>query len=171
MKNFLILIAVTIILVPMIIFVADYGKTELAMDIIKNDADASIAAAANYLDLAAFAEGEMVFNDQDCLAYINDALGEKNTFTLYIFDEQFKQRTYTNQTENKSIKEIFPQENFSFPYDFTDKEGKKVKIEEPSMIIVLERPDDYYRLKGFEKNNIIRSAMYVVDTRNVQMEE
>ena len=165
MKNFIIFIALLLVLVPYVAFMDDNGKVSVASTVMKNDVEKAAQGAIMLFDADYYKEGQYVLNDPDILTYIEDRLGEKYKYTLYMYDQSTILRSYDNYSGTTDLTLSMTIELTDGKYVMEDLTGYNITIQDPSVIIVIEKEGEFYRVPLLQEKKIYRSSMYTADTR------
>lgn len=165
MKNFIIFIALLLVLVPYVAFMDDNGKVSIASTVMKNDVEKAAQGAIMLFDADYYKEGQYVLNDPDILTYIDNQLGEKYKYTLYMYDQSTILRSYDNYSGTTDLTLSMTIELTDGKYVMEDLTGYNITIQDPSVIIVIEKEGEFYRVPLLQEKKIYRSSMYTADTR------
>lgn len=165
MKNFIIFIAFLLVLMPYLVFMDDTGKVSVTSTTMKNDAERIVKGASMLFDADYYKEGYYVFNDTDVLDYLNDEIGDKYKYTVYIYDQSDILRTYDNYEDTTKLTEQKEVTLKDGEYKMEDRTGYETKITDPCVILVIEKEGKTYRIPLTE-NKYVRSSMYTIDTRS-----
>lgn len=160
MKQFLILVAVITVLIPMILFFNDFSINNVYIDTVKRDADEAASAAALIFDEEKFSDGIWEFNDDEILRGFNELYKNKYHVTLVIYDFSKNFRKYDNTQAGEVIKK--ESENINLTESFIFDDGRKnVTIKKPCVLVILEGKGKGFRISQNQKH-IVRSSMYEI---------
>ena len=160
MKQFLCLMALLTVLIPMILFFNDYAINNVHLDTVKRDADEAASAATLLFDEEKYSEGIWEFDDDEILRYINQLYKNKEHVTLGIYDFSKGFRKYDNLRRGEDLVKTSEESPITGSFIFND--GKlKTNIANPSIVIILEGRKEVFR--GLEKEDpIVRCSMYEI---------
>ena len=160
MKQFLYLMAVLTVLIPMIMFFNDYAINNVHVDTVKRDANEAASAAVLLFDEEKYSEGIWEFHDDEILRYVDKMYRNKYHVTLGIYDFSKGFRKYDNLTRGEELTRTSEESPNIGSFVFND--GKlKTNLEASCIIVILES-----RVKGFKglktEKSIVRYSMYEI---------
>ncbi len=158
MKQLLIFFGIATISILSIVFQIDFIHVETAEKVIKTKLEDSASGAIFSIDEESYAEGYIIFNDEEVVNYVENTVPEDYNTVITIFDETMRQYQEGILTGTAIA--------ITYPYTHTDQKGFTSVIHGPSIkLMALKEEEDMYRLPLLEKTEIVRSAMYSWEER------
>ncbi len=160
MKILLYFFAVILMLSSFSIYQIDNDSYSLMQEQLKHVADDCSAAAMLYYDEDFFSGGYKVFNKAEgnnAIEHLiqNNLKQQPEEYFAYFFDGSGKMTAYRGK---QKIKE---KDNIEYPYLFTEElTGYKSLVNEPKVIVTINRGLFDYRLNFMEDKRLIRTSGY-----------
>lgn len=158
MKQLIVGIALFIIFSMGTVYQADYSKVKAAEDTLKRQTDDSASGVIFCIDALKYAEGDIIFDDNNVLEYARNTLPPDYETIVTIFDDGM--RKYKDGVLFGSAGGI------TYPYHYTDENGYYALVNGPAIAITaIKKTNDLYRLPFLTKTEIKRSSMYTFEGR------
>lgn len=168
MKSLIVGLGVILLSFSGLFFLIDYYNVELTEQGVKIIANEAAVGAASYYDINEYGEGRVVINDEKAINHVDHILsGRPYKYKLHIFDDSLKYRLYNSENDEWTFSD-FSYSSPILPYSISVG-SIETEIKEPSIIVEMTRPDNYYRFDFLNKEEVTRASKYVIDRRLYEM--
>lgn len=162
MKSLIVGLGVILLSFSGLFFLIDYYNVELTEQGVKIIANEAAVGAASCYDINEYGEGRVVINDEKAINHVDHILsGRPYKYKLHIFDDSLKYRLYNSENDEWTFSD-FSYSSPILPYSISVG-SIETEIKEPSIIVEMTRPDNYYRFDFLNKEEVTRASKYVID--------
>lgn len=161
MKAFLTALGIIILSFTFVLYQQDMDSMlEVAAET-KYEANSLANWMALYYDTEEFGEGRMVLNDAEIMEVATTEIdASKYRYEISVIDDLGTLRYYRDGVLVSSAPA-------TLPYLYQDSSGYQVTIVQPSVIVTLTRPGNYFKALAPEFDEIVRTSNYSIQPRSL----